>query len=125
MDAESIQDLFQELGPVRIRRMFGGQGIYAGERMFALEAGGSIYLKADDVNRPLLRDAGSRPFVYGANGKTATMSYWSMPEDGLDDPSAAAHWGRLAVEAARRSAEAKVPKLNTPRRKTPNKTPES
>lgn len=125
MDAESIQDLFQELGPVRIRRMFGGQGIYAGERMFALEAGGSIYLKADDVNRPLLRDAGSRPFVYGANGKTATMSYWSMPEDGLDDPSAAAHWGRLAVEAARRSAEAKVAKLNTPRRKTPNKTPES
>ena len=38
MDAESIRDLFQELGPVRVRRMFGGQGIYAGERMFALEA---------------------------------------------------------------------------------------
>jgi len=116
MDAESIQDLFQELGPVRIRRMFGGQGIYAGERMFALEAGGSIYLKTDDMNRPLLAEAGSRPFVYGAQGRTTTMSYWSMPEDGIDDPSAAARWGRLAVEAARRSAEARTPKG---KRKTP------
>jgi DNA transformation protein and related proteins len=116
MDAESIQDLFQELGPVRIRRMFGGQGIYAGERMFALEAGGSLFLKADDVNRPLLQEAGSRPFVYGANGRTATMSYWSMPEDGLDDPSAAAHWGRLAVEAARRSAAGKPAGDSGPRK---------
>ena len=55
MDPESIQDLFHELGPVRIRRMFGGQGIYAGERMFALEARGALYLKADDVNRPAAR----------------------------------------------------------------------
>jgi DNA transformation protein len=110
MDPESIQDLFHELGPVRIRRMFGGQGIYAGERMFALEAGGALYLKADDVNRPLLEAAGSRPFVYGANGKSATMSYWLMPEDGIDDPSEAARWGRLAIDAALRSATAKSSK---------------
>jgi DNA transformation protein len=120
MDPESIQDLFQELGPVRVRRMFGGQGIYAGEQMFALEAGGSIYLKVDDVNRRLLQDSGSRPFVYGANGKSVTMSYWSMPEDGIDDPSVAAQWGRLALDAARRSAAGRLLR-RTPakRRKSP------
>jgi len=123
MDAESIQDLFQELGPVRVRRMFGGQGIYAGERMFALESGGAIYLKTDDVNRPLLEDAGSRPFVYGATGKTAVMSYWSMPEEGIDDPSEAARWGRLAIDAAGRSAVAKASKLRAPKRTSAKRKP--
>ncbi len=40
MDADSIRDLFQGIGPVQIRRMFGGQGIYRDGMMFALEAGG-------------------------------------------------------------------------------------
>ncbi len=104
MDAESIQDLFQDLGPVRIRRMFGGQGIYAGDRMFALEADGELYLKVDDTSRPAFEAAGSRPFVFEANGRATTMSYWLMPGEGLDDPAEAARWGRLAIEAASRAA---------------------
>ena len=31
-----VVELFAGLGPVRIRRMFGGAGVYAGEVMFAL-----------------------------------------------------------------------------------------
>jgi DNA transformation protein len=107
LDADSIRDLFQELGPVRIRRMFSGQGIYAGERMFALEAGGEIYLKADEANRDAFEAAGSRPFVYEAKGRTMTINYWLMPGEGLDDPSEAARWGRIAVEAAMRAAAVK------------------
>lgn len=110
MDAESIQDLFQELGPVRIRKMFGGQGIYAHERMFALELGGEIYLKVDEANRPAFEAAGSRPFIYEANGRSTAMSYWQMPGEGLDDPAAAAHWGRTAIDAAARAAAAKPAK---------------
>lgn len=48
MDAEAIRDVFRSFGPVHIRRMFGGKGIYEGELMFALEAGGELYLKADE-----------------------------------------------------------------------------
>ncbi len=39
MDAEAIRDVFRSLGPIQIRRMFGGQGIYRGEAMFALVVG--------------------------------------------------------------------------------------
>ena len=50
MDADAIRDLFQGLGEVRIRRMFGGQGVFSDELMFALEAGGELYLKADETS---------------------------------------------------------------------------
>jgi DNA transformation protein len=103
VDAEAIRDLFQELGPVRIRRMFGGQGVYAGERMFALEAYGELYLKADDETVARFREAGSRPFTYEKDGRASVMSYWLMPENALEDPSEAARWGRLAVDAAHRA----------------------
>jgi DNA transformation protein len=110
VDAEAIQDLFQELGPVRVRRMFGGQGIYAGERMFALEAGGELYLKTDDHSVARFEAAGSRPFTYEKDGRASVMSYWRMPDEALDDPSEAARWGRMALEAALRAASAKRPK---------------
>lgn len=107
MDAEAIRDLFASLGPVRIRRMFGGQGIYCGERMFALEAGGEIFLKTDAETAEAFRAAGSRPFSY-ARGETVTvMSYWRLPDAACDDPDEAARWARLAVEAAMRGARSK------------------
>jgi DNA transformation protein len=107
MDAEAIADLFSAFGPVRTRRMFGGQGIYAGETIFALEAFGDIWLKADDETRPLFEAAGSRPFAYETrNGKNAVMSYWRLPDEAADDPEATARWARLALDAARRAAEA-------------------
>ena len=107
MDADAIRDLFQGLGEVRIRRMFGGQGVFSDELMFALEAGGELYLKADETSVGAFRDAGSRQFVYTKDGRPTPMSYWRLPDAALDDPDEAAGWGRLAVDAARRSAQAK------------------
>jgi DNA transformation protein len=104
MDADSIRDLFQEIGPVQIRRMFGGQGIYRDGMMFALEAGGELYLKADPQTQDIFRDLGSRPFAYTSrDGRTTTMSYWLLPDSALDDPDAAADLARVAIEAARRT----------------------
>ena len=107
MDPDSVSDLFSALGPVRVRRMFGGQGIYRDELMFALEAGGALYLKADRETAGAFVKAGSRQFVYTKGGKPMPMSYWRLPDSAVDDPEEAARWGRLAVEAARRSSLAK------------------
>ncbi len=108
MDPEAIRDLFGALGPVRTRRMFGGQGIYAGELMFALEVGGELYLKVDDSTLAPFQAAGSRPFTYEKAGRTAQMSYWRLPDRALDDPDEAARWGRLALDAAMRAAARKL-----------------
>ncbi len=90
--------------------MFGGQGVYAGELMFALEVDGELYLKTDDGTTPIFRSAGSRPFVYEREGRKTQMSYWLLPEVALDDCDEAVKWGRLAIEAARRAAKRKKTK---------------
>ena len=113
MDSDRIQDLFQELGPVRTRKMFGGLGVYAGDRMFALVASGDLYLKVDDGTRPAFEAAGSRPFIYDKDGRAIAMSYWLLPGEAFDDPTEAARWGRLAIEAAGRSS---APKQRKPAR---------
>ena len=46
MDRESLEDLFRPFGPVLIKRMFGGWGIFADALMFGLYARGNLYLKA-------------------------------------------------------------------------------
>lgn len=100
MDPAAIQDLFAQLGRVRTRRMFGGQGVYLGERIFAIEVGGEIYLKAAPEIADRFRRAGSRPFSYERAGKIATMGYWRLPDEAADDPETAAQWARLALAAA-------------------------
>ena len=90
MDAEAIRDVFRGLGPVHIRRMFGGKGIYRDELMFALEVGGELYLKADEESVRAFQELGSRPFTIETRGGRATLtSYWLMPESAQDDPDEA------------------------------------
>ncbi|MCB8820648.1 TfoX/Sxy family protein [Microvirga rosea] len=108
MDPEAIRDVFQALGPIRIRRMFGGQGIYRDEVMFALEVRGELYLKADAETLPVFEELSSRPFSYQTrNGRTTVMSYWLMPEGALEDEAEARRLGILALDAARRARTAK------------------
>jgi DNA transformation protein and related proteins len=114
VDADSIRDLFGALGPVRVRRMFGGQGVFRDELMFALEAGGELYLKADESSAGAFEDAGSRQFTYLKNGRPMPMSYWRLPDVALDDPEEAGRWGRLAVAAARRAVAGKTRRKRGP-----------
>lgn len=112
MDEAAIQELFAsapELAPIRAKRMFGGLGVYSGDLMFGLVAYGELYLKVDDTTKPAFEAAGARPFVYESKGKRAVMSYWTLPDPALDDPDEAARWGRLALQAAKRTATAKRP----------------
>lgn len=111
MDADAIRDLLAEIGPVRIRRMFGGQGVFADDLMFALEADGELYIKADKETESLFAEAGSTEFVYTkADGRDFRMSYWLLPDSASDDPAEAAVWARYGVEAARRAAFKKTAK---------------
>ena len=104
MDAEDIREIFRSLGPVHIRLMFGGQGVYQGEVMFALEAYGELFLKADDESVAFFRGLGSRPFGFETkDGSRALTSYWLMPESALDDPDEAAELAGKALAAARRA----------------------
>jgi DNA transformation protein and related proteins len=47
------------------------------------------------------------PFVVDIGGKLTRMSYRRAPDEVLDDPDAAAEWGRIAFEAALRARRGK------------------
>jgi DNA transformation protein len=111
MDSEAIGDVFRAVGPIRIRRMFSGRGIYQADLMFALEAGGELYLKVDSETEAFFRNLGSRPFTYaGRNGRMVGLSYWLMPESALDDPDEAADLAKTALQAALRAGRGRSAK---------------
>ncbi|HLL52782.1 MAG TPA: TfoX/Sxy family protein [Myxococcaceae bacterium] len=101
-------DLLAGAGPIRARSMFGGYGLSVGGISMGLIDEDRLYLRVDDETREQFQAAGSDPFVYQTkNGPMTMKSYWSLPEEALDDPEAASRWGRLAVEASRRAEAAK------------------
>lgn len=105
VDPEHIGELFAAFGPVTVRRMFGGAGLYADGVMFGLVADDLIYLKTDDETSPSFVAEGMEPFSYaGRNGRRVMMSYWRLPDRLYDDPDELARWAREAFAAARRAA---------------------
>jgi DNA transformation protein len=91
------RELLAPLGPVRVRRMFGGWGLYVDDLFIAFDR---LYLKADADTRAHFETAGCAPFVYTGQGKPVTMNYWTAPDEAMDAPAAMAPWARLAVQAA-------------------------
>lgn len=102
-----VQDLLAPTGPVEIKRMFGGAGLFRGGLMFGLIADDVLYLKTDADNRPDFDAAGSAPFTFTRGGKVMRTSYWSCPADVLEDPDAFGDWTAKAYDVALRADRAK------------------
>lgn len=102
LSPERAAEIFAAFGPVRVRRMFGGSGVYAGEVMFALEADGTIYLKSDGSTERAFEDEGCEPFAYDMrSGRRVITSYRRVPERLLEDPHEMAEWARRSLAIAR------------------------
>lgn len=99
---DHLAELFEEFGPVTVRRMFGGHGIYRDGVMFGLVSDDVLYLKADDRNRAMFESCGLPRFEYAKQGKRITVSYYLAPGEAMDDPRTLAEWARPAFEAALR-----------------------
>ncbi len=104
MDARAIADIFGAFGNVQVRRMFGGHGIFAEGVMFALEADGEIYLKADTDTAQAFAAEGCTRFTYRKGDRDVAMSYWSAPLAAHDDPEIMADWAKRAHACARNVA---------------------
>ena len=107
MDPEFIRELFAPFGPVAVKGMFGGAGIWSAGLMFALVFDGAIFLKVDEASIPDFEREGSKPFVYTrAKSKRrvggASLCYWRLPERLYDDPDELAVWARRALAIAER-----------------------
>lgn len=112
-----VEDLFANLGRIRIRKMFGGAGVYSGEDMFALIDKDRVYVKSDEGLKECLESAGGEVFEWTnpTTGKTIQMSYVSLPVNALDDRDKVSALGRKALDVAVQARRAKV---KSPRRMT-------
>lgn len=108
-----LVDLLSSLGPVSIRRMFGGAGLYHGGAMFALVFEDTLYLKVDDRNRPDFAAAGMAPFTYDTDSGQISMSYYEAPPEAMEDAELMRAWAQnsvaaaLAAKSARRKSHSK------------------
>ncbi len=105
---DQAEELFHPFGAIRVRKMFGGAGLYCDDLFFAIMADGAIYFKADDETRKVFVGRGLSPFTFEMkDGASASMSYYSAPEEIFDDEDELRHWTTLALDAARRAAKFK------------------
>jgi DNA transformation protein len=108
---EFVAELFAPMGPVSIRRMFGGAGVFRDGLMFALLGDDTVYLKTDAQLRVDLEAEGSAPFIWTkpSTGEEIDMGYVSLPSSAMDDPDEASAWARRALAVAKAKAAAKPP----------------
>ncbi|MFS1702048.1 TfoX/Sxy family protein [Alteromonas sp. AMM-1] len=98
--ADSLHDVFSGLGPIHLKRMFGGYGVFYQGKMFALVVSDQLYIKADTHMQQALTERGYSPFTYVRQGKTIALSYMEAPEEIFEDPDEATEWARRANAAA-------------------------
>jgi DNA transformation protein and related proteins len=115
LDPNFIRDLFTPFGPVTVKRMFGGAGLWSDGLMFGLVFDGAIFLKVDGTSIPDFEREGSRPFVYTRAKSTgrvgrASLSYWRLPERLYDDPDELAVWAGRALAIAQSKKRAPRPR---------------
>jgi len=102
-----VRDLLAPLAvgadALRIRRMFGGHGVFLGDTMFALIADDTLYLKADARSRGDFETAGAEPFTYQRSGRLVQLSYYTTPDGAIEHAEALQPWAERAIAAARRN----------------------
>ncbi|EPG75162.1 TfoX N-terminal domain protein [Leptospira fainei serovar Hurstbridge str. BUT 6] len=116
---EYAQDRLKVCGPITVKAMFGGYGVYSGNRIFGMIVNDLLYFKVGPGNQAEYEAASMSPFTYdGKNGKPVRMSYWQVPEEILEDDEDLRFWFRKAMAEA---AKAAAPKKKVPIKKSPPK----
>ena len=88
-----------------MRRMFGKTGVFCDGLMFAMVRDDTLYLRVDDHNRTVFKEAESEPPLnYEKQGRTIDLAFWRVPEHLLDEPDELVTWAQAALAAARRVA---------------------
>ena len=93
-------ELFEGVGPMTTRKMFGGLAIYAEGKVFAvLMSDGVLKLKGAGPMVNVLESEGWERWTYSREGsdKVTKMPYWTLPDALLDDPEQASDWARRAL----------------------------
>jgi DNA transformation protein len=115
---EFLEDQFASFGPIAIRRMFGGAGLFRDGLMFALVANDTLYLKVNDSNQADFEERGMGPFTYLRKSKMASLRYFQVPAEILEDPHELKPWAEKAFAVALSAAKSKTSKVKGTRKRS-------
>lgn len=91
-------ELFEPLGAIATRRLFGGWQLLADGRGFAFLIADTLYFRTDPALRAALEAQGSHAFAYTRkDGRVVTTKLTSAPEADLDDADALRAWAVKAL----------------------------
>ena len=108
---EFLKEQLEGFGPVEVKRMFGGAGLFRDGLMFGLISSDVLYFKVDDENTSAFDAEGLDHFTYTTKkGEKSLMSYRRAPERCLDDPDDMTEWAGPAFSAALRANTKKTSK---------------
>ena len=111
---EYLLDQLGSLGGIASRVMFGGHAVFMRGLMVGFVDNETLYLKADDTNRPAFEKEGMKPFTYATKrGKRIALGYWEAPPAVIEEPEELQRWVLDAASAAKRNHEAKKPRKST------------
>ena len=108
MDKPVLKDsmrLFEQLGCVKSRSMFGGFGIFIDDAMFALVVNDRLHIRADDHSSKNFQQQGYQPYVYKKRGFPVVTKYFALPENAWETPDQIVEEAKKALEAAKQERE--------------------
>jgi DNA transformation protein len=91
-------DLFNPLGRLTSKTLFGGNAILKNNITFAMVFDGSIYLKTNKNTVKKYLDLDSKPLSYKKNNKTINLRYYEIPIEVIDDEDQLMQWAIEAYE---------------------------
>ena len=117
-DPNRFDDLFFEFGPIKLRRFFGGEGIYAEDAMIGMIFDDIVYFKTDEETRKGFIAAKTKPFSFHKGKELVVTTWFALPDRLYDDPDELAQWAHAAhrVAAAAPTAKKKARKASKPAR---------
>jgi DNA transformation protein len=95
-----VFDQLSAMPGLRTKAMFGGHGLYAGEKFFGILMDGRLYFKIDGHTRPLYEQRGMGPFIYEKARRTMTMRYYEVPPEILENRTELIDWAKRAAQIA-------------------------
>ncbi|CAM2951893.1 TfoX/Sxy family DNA transformation protein [Vibrio ordalii] len=108
MDKPILKDsmrLFEQLGRVKSRSMFGGFGIFVDDTMFALVVNDKLHIRADDLSTSRFKEQGYEPYIYKKRGFPVVTKYFALPDNCWQNPSLILRDAAVALEIAKQERE--------------------
>ena len=97
--ATYVVDQLGGLGPVTVKRMFGGAGLYKGDVMFGIIDDARLFFRTSPDHAAAYESRGMKPFEPWAGH--VMNGYREVPPDVLEDADSAREWAQRAVADAK------------------------